>query len=255
MSLRAARAGLALLVLAMPPWSIAAAQTPPPPADVNAAARSAVQVCVQRIETAPVGLPELEERCPGLAAALDAAGVRPLIIDSSRTRFDRSSLKQLPSLIHPAVGPAPSVAALAAVLRGLRGTPAPSRAWWRRLLDWLSERLTPKQQSDSSSWLSGVLRFMAGLQWLWAAVIWGTIIALPIAVVVIVMREVRAVGKRSIDEPLTAADAADAAEAGPLQSRLALLRQLPPGQRPAQLFAMLIGADVLGSLPDQSSWP
>ena len=253
-------AGLALLVSTMPPPGMAVAQSVSRAlgaragADAAAAAvaKSAIQDCLTRVAEETRGLLEIEKRCPDLLAALTAAGIRPLVIDSSRARFDRSSLSQLPSLMHPAAGPAPSVAALAPILRGLRGTTAPPRSWWQRLWDWLSEHLAPRQQPDSSfPWLSGVLRSLARLQWLWAVIIWGTIIALPVAVAIIVLREVRAMGKRSIDDAPTSGKVA---AAGPVQSRLALLRQLPPGQRPAQLFAMLIARLVAaGRLPPDRS--
>ncbi len=248
----AALARLALLVLAMPLWSVAAAQTAPPPADVNTAARSAIRLCIDRIDEKQVGLPELEMRCPDLSPALQAAGIRPLIIDSSRAEFDRYSLRRLSTLIHPAAGPAPAVAALAPILRGLHPMLAPSRSWWRRLLDWLNEHLAPQRQPNSSyPWLDGILRLLPRLQWLWTAIIWGTVIALPVGVVVIVVREVRAMGRRSTDNLLTATERA---LAGPHESRLARLRQLPLEQRPAQLFAMLISRLVAaGRLPPDRS--
>jgi hypothetical protein len=89
------------------------------------------------------------------------------------------------------------------------------------------------------------------MQWLWTGIIWGTCIALPICVVVIVLREVRAMGVRSIDDPVTAQEMA---AVGPVESRLALLRRAPLAQRPAQLFAMLITRLVAaGRLPPDRS--
>ncbi len=80
---------------------------------------------------------------------------------------------------------------------------------------------------------------------------WGTLIAVPIAAVIVVMREVRALGKRSIDAPLMANESAGI---GLPQSSLALLRQRPLAQRPAQLFAMLIARLVAaGRLPSDRS--
>lgn len=248
-------AALALVAVALLTGSLrdtAAAQTAVPPADANTAAIAALQDCVNRVGDDLVGLPQLEQRCPDLPAALRAAGIEPLLIDSSRAVLDRDSLRQLPGLLHRAAGPAPPVAALGSILRGLRATPAPPKSWWERLLVWLGEHLAPNQQSTSAAtWLTGLLRLLPRLQWLWTAIIWGMLIALPIVVVIVVMREVRALGKRSVDQPLTAGDAA---ATGLLQSRLALLRQAPLGQRPAQLFAMLIARLVAAGrlAPDRS---
>jgi hypothetical protein len=81
--------------------------------------------------------------------------------------------------------------------------------------------------------------------------IWATCIALPVAVVILVMREMRALGQRSVDDPIAAEQAMAAGRAG---SRLALLRQMPLGQRPAHLFVMLIARLVAaGRLPPDRS--
>ncbi len=253
MRLPAALALLAVALLTVSLSGTATAQTAVPPVDANTAATAAIRDCANRVGDDMVGLPELELRCPNLFAALQAAGIESLILDSSRALIDRDSLLQLPTLIHRAAGPAPPVAALGPILRGLRATPAsPPKSWWERFLEWLGERLLPKQQSTSSpNWLSGLLRLLPRLQWLSTALIWGTLIALPIVVAIVVMREVRALGKRSLDEPL---GAGEAAATHLLQSRLALLRQSPPGQRPAQLFALLITRLVAaGRLPPDRS--
>ncbi|HEY6455393.1 MAG TPA: hypothetical protein VIY90_08960 [Steroidobacteraceae bacterium] len=252
MRLRAAFALLAVALLTVSFRGMAAARTALAPADANTAATVAIQDCVDRVGGDLVGLPELERRCPDLRAALQAAGVEPLLIDSSRVVIDRDSLRQLPALIHRAVGPAPPVAALGPILRGLRVTPAPPKSWWERLLEWLGEHLAPQQRSTSAPpWLTGVLHFLPRLQWLWTAMIWCTLMALPIVVAIVVMREVRALGRRSVDEPLIAGEAA---ATGLRQSQLALLHQAPMGQRPAQLFAMLIARLVAaGRLPPDRS--
>jgi hypothetical protein len=83
------------------------------------------------------------------------------------------------------------------------------------------------------------------------AIIWGICIALPICVIVIVRLEARAMGRRSIDDPLAPGAAA---AAGRVDSRLALLQRTPLAQRPAQLFAMLITRLVAaGRLPPDRS--
>jgi hypothetical protein len=252
MRLRTAFALLAMTLLTVLLRDTAAAQSAVPSVDATTAATATIQECINRVDDDQVGLPQLERQCPDLSAALQAAGIERLIIDSSRAVLDRNSLRQLPTLIHPAAVRAPPVAALGPILRELHATPAPSKSWWVRFLEWLGEHLAPDQPSTSApAWLTGFLRLLPRLQWLWSAVIWATLIALPIVVVVVVMREVRALGKRSVDEPLTAGEAATA---GLLQSRLALLRQVPAEQRPAQLFAMLIARLVAaGRLPADRS--
>ncbi|HEV2701893.1 MAG TPA: DUF4129 domain-containing protein [Steroidobacteraceae bacterium] len=249
--MRAAWAALAAPLLFVVFARTAVAQTAPGAPDADAAARSAIDACVARIDNAPLGLPDLEQRCPDLPAALQAAGVRPLIIDSSRSRFNRNSLWLLRNLIHGTQGPAPAVAALAPVLRGLHPPAAVSRSWWVRLLEWLGEHLSNRQNFNPPTWFSGVLRALAKMQWLWTAIIWITVLALPVAVAVIVMREVRAMGRQSVDDPVAAGEMT---AAGPEASRLALLRQMPLAQRPAQLFAMLISRLVAaGRLPPDRS--
>ncbi len=223
-----------------------------PPAAAALDPKAVILACIDHIDGSLSGLPKLEQRCPDLQAALQAAGVRPLIIDSSRTVFDRQSLRRLSSLIHAANGPLPAVSALAPILQKLHGTAAPERPWWRRVWDWLLDHFAIGQPDDGSSpWWTDLRRLLGRAHWLWTTLIWGTIIALPIAVVIIVVREVRAMGTRSTDEPLAAG--AKAAAARP-ESQLALLRRAPLGQRPAQLFAMLITRLVAaGRLPPDRS--
>jgi hypothetical protein len=160
---------------------------------------------------------------------------------------------QLQTLLHRTIGPAPAVSALTPFLQKPPRALG-SRSWWQRLWDWLLERLMPKnQQNPNYSWLEQIARALGRVRWLWMTIIWGTIIALPIVVVVIVMREVRAMGRRSIDDPVTAAAMAVLAP-GTRDSSLALLRRAPLGQRPAQLFAMLIPRLVAaGRLPADRS--
>jgi hypothetical protein len=249
MSLRAAWAWPALIVLALSHWGTAAAQRAPGAAAV-AAAKATIAACSARLGGAPTGLAELEGRCPELAAALQSAQIGPLIISSSRDRLDRQSLTQLQRLLHRTIGPAPAVSALTPFLQRSSSTLG-SRSWWQRLWDWLLARFMPKNQQNPYSWLEQIARALGRVHWLWVAIIWGTIIALPIVVVVIVMREVRAMGRRSIDDPVMAAALL---APGTRDASLALLRRAPLGQRPAQLFALLISRLVAaGRLPPDRS--
>jgi hypothetical protein len=250
MSSPAAWAWPALIVLAMLHWGTAAAQRAPD-AEAVAAANAAIVACGSRLDGAPTGLAELEGRCPELAAALQTAQIGPLIIGSSRDRLDRQSLRQLQRLLHRTTGPAPAVSALTPFLQHPHSTLA-SRSWWQRLWDWLLERLMPKNlQNPNYSWLEQIARALGRARWLWAAIIWGAILALPIFVVVIIVREVRAMGRRSIDDPVTAAALV---APGVRDPSLAQLRRTPLGQRPAQLFAMLISRLVAaGRLPPDRS--
>jgi hypothetical protein len=251
MTLRGAWAAPALIVLVLPLGGAATAQQAPG-AETEATTRSAIGDCARAVGGEPNGLAELEKRCPQLGPALQTAQLEPLIIASSRDRLDQHSLQQMQRLLHAARGPAPAVAALAPILHGARTGAASSRSWWQRLWDWLYERLSPKSQLNSANpWLAAVVRALARAHWLWVAIIWGTFIALPIAIIVIVVREVRAMGARSSDDP-TQVD--EARHPGPSASQLALLRRMPLAQRPAQLFALLIGRLVAaGRLPPDRS--
>jgi hypothetical protein len=239
MTLRAAWAWPALLLMAIP-------------LSGHADPKSAIGDCAAHTDGRATGLSELEKDCPPLQAALEQVQIRPLIIDSSGSRLDRHSLLQLQRLLHTSAGQAPDVAALKPILRGLTTTTvAPPRSWWQRLWDWLIEHFTPQQQGSSGPWLADLMRLAMRARWLWTAIIWCTLIALPVAVGVIVWREVRAMGRRSNDE-LTKTGAA--AAASPSQSRLAVLRAAPLSQRPALLFTMLIGRLIAaGRLPPDRS--
>ena len=249
MTPRVVRAWPALLLLALLPAALTPAQNAPPDPAI-ADAQSVIRDCSGRIDDRPTGLSELETQCPQLQGALAQAQVRPLIIDSSRSRLDRHSLGQLRRLLHTAAGPAPDTAALTPVLKGLTVTTVAPRPWWRRVWDWLVEHFTP-QHSGSDPWLVELLRSALQIKWLWTAIIWVTLIALPIAVGIVVWLEVRAMGRRSNDER---AESGAAAGLGASLSRLAQVRRAPLSQRPALLFALLIGRLVAaGRLPPDRS--
>jgi hypothetical protein len=245
---RGVRGWWALALLALFACSAARAQGAPP-ADTAAAARTVIADCARRISGAATGLAQVEERCPELASALQAAGIRPLIIASSRDRFDRDSLLRLETLLHPAPMARPDVSKLDPILRALRGPTAPSRSWWQRLWDWIVKHLTGKEPKPGDIWWVQIARQLIGARWLWTSLILIALVALVIAVVVVVMREVRA-GHTSE----TASATTPNGQVGPADSSLALLRQVPLGERPARLFAMLISRLVsAGRLPADRS--
>jgi len=254
MRLRTASAALALLLAGA--RCVAAALQPAAPVavpiDATARLQRVLEECRGTLSDDPVGLPELEQRCPALQAALQAAGIRALLIDSSRPRLYRDSLRQLGRLVHRPAGPAPTTASLEPILRALRGPAAPPRSWWQRLWDWLAAHLSVRQgQQAAQPWLNGLVRLLGRATWLWAVIIWSTVIALPIAVVVIVLREVRALGARSLDQR-PAAPAGRSLDRS--VSELALLRRAPLAERPARLFALLVARLVAaGRLPPDRS--
>jgi len=243
-------AWLALTLLAVPAWGPAWAQGASP-ADPDAAARAAIGECAMRIDARPTGLAQVEQRCPELPSALQAAGIRSLLIASSRDRFDRNSLLALRALLHPAPGAAPDVGKLAPILRELHPPVATTRSWLQRLWDWIVRRFTGKEPPPNNAWLSEIVRQMINARWLWISLIGCALVAVVIAVIVVVVREVRARRGR-MDQP--AAAPRPGTVAGPADSRLALLRRAPLEQRPAQLFAMLISRLVsAGRLPADRS--
>jgi hypothetical protein len=234
-------------------WNIAAAQSESP-GDTNAATRTAIGTCIGQINDVPSGLNELNKRCPQLASSLQSAQVGPLIISSSRDRFDRSSLIQLQRLLHPAMHPAPAVSLLKPIIQRLEGPAAVTgRPWWRRLWDWVLEHFNHKPtQQSSNAWMAEFVRQLGRAHWLWKAIIWGSLIALPILIAIVVVREVRAMGRRSSDD--VAPQPVEAARGGAPASRLALLHQVPLGQRPARLFTLLVSRLVTaGRLPPDRS--
>jgi hypothetical protein len=234
MMLRGGRAWLTLALLALSAGNAAWAQGAPP-ADVNAAAKAVIADCASRLGGVATGLAEVEGRCPGLVSALQAAGIRPLIIASSRDRFDRQSLLWLATLLHPALTTGPDVSRLEPILRGLRKPVVRSSTWWQRVWDWIVKHLNGNAPNPADSWWAKFVRQIIAAPLLWASLILCALVALVVAVVVVVAREIRA-GRTS--KP--ASVAIPIAPIGPANSQLALLRQVPLAQRPARLFAMLI---------------
>lgn len=234
MMLRGGRAWQTVVLLTL--WACRAAWgQDAPPADVKVAANEVIADCASRLDGVVTGLGEIEGRCPELAAALQTAGVRPLIIATSRDRFDRQSLRGLLTLLHPAFTTGPDVTRLDAILRGLRGPVVQSHSWWQRVWDWLVKHLFGNGSTPEDSWWNKFVRHALGAPMLWTGLILCALVALVVAVVVIVAREIRA-GRTS----KVASVAIPIVPIGPASSQLALLRQVPLAQRPARLFAMLI---------------
>jgi uncharacterized protein DUF4129 len=233
MTLRDSKAWLTLVVVGLSVCGAARAQDAPA-ADVDAAARVVIADCASKLGAGAAGLEKVEERCPELASALQAAGIRPLIIASSRDRFDRQSLLSLVTFLHPAVTTGPDVSRLGPILRGMQ-KPVARPSWWQRVWDWIGKHLFGSSPDSADSWWAKIVRQTIGAPWLWITLILCALVALVVAVVVVVAREVRA-GRTGKD----ASAAIPIAPIGPPGSQLALLRQLPLTQRPARLFAMLI---------------
>ncbi|HEY3731871.1 MAG TPA: DUF4129 domain-containing protein [Steroidobacteraceae bacterium] len=234
MMLRRGRVWLTVGLLAVSACNTAWAQGAPP-ADVNAAAKAVIADCASRLGSGATGLAQVEGHCPELASALQTAGVRPLIIASSRDRFDRQSLPWLATLLHPALATGPDVSRLDPILRGLRRPVAQSSSWWQRVWHWIVRHLNGNAPNAADSWWAKFVRQVIGAPLLWAGLILCALVALVVAVVVVVAREIRA-GRTSKAPPV----AIPIAPIGPASSQLALLRQVPLAQRPARLFALLI---------------
>jgi hypothetical protein len=247
MLLRGARAWLSWASLALFACSAAWAQGASP-ADADAATKAVIADCASRIGNATTGLAEIEGRCPQLASALQAAGIRPLIIASSRDQFDRLSLLWLEPLLHAARAARPDASKLEPILRALRAPAASRPSWWQRVWDWIVKHLGGEEQKPGDVWWVKFVQQAVGARWLWTSLILCALVALVIAVVMVVAREVRA-GRSGKTASATAI-----APVGPAESQLALLHQVPLAQRPARLFAMLISRLVsAGRLPADRS--
>ncbi|MBS0375647.1 MAG: hypothetical protein JSR73_13800 [Proteobacteria bacterium] len=206
--------------------------------------REFVADCAAKLPPDAHGLDALEERCPGLRATLEEAGLAALLSERTRDSLDAISLRPALELMAPGAGagPGPDPARLPAVLARLHEA-ADSPGLWARFKDWVRRLLDSRDAAKPSSWW---------IRWLdrvnpSAAVVRGLYYALIVLVVAgaatLVVGELRATGALAgrrwrpgwRARPEATGTGADA---GPL----ATLRTATAADRPRLLLALLVDA-------------
>lgn len=159
----------------------------------HAGPREFVADCAAHLPEDVAGLDDLEEQCPGLNAALEEAGLAPLLSDDTRDSLDAVTLRPALALMDAGAGRAPDPLAVGQVLKSL-GKNVESPSLWSRFKDWVRQLLGRPQDGHTPTWLDrwlGRLTFSEAV----ARVLGHVLIALIIGgAIAVIVAEVRATG-------------------------------------------------------------
>jgi hypothetical protein len=154
----------------------------------------------------------LDKQCPGLDAALDALGLKPLLSAEERRRLDGTALRKLAALSShyagatPALGP--KVVSLAAIADQVNGKKTETRSWWDRFTAWVREWLA-RPEASGKSWFDEWLHRVSESTSLLSAILYicmAIVIAAALAVIIMEMRAAGLLRRRKRIESLSQED-------------------------------------------------
>jgi hypothetical protein len=159
-----------------------------------------VRQCADTASPTLSGVKSLEAVCPGLEDALAGSGLDKVFIEGWRQKISAHALADVSALAQQysrAQWHAPDIASLAKALESLQPQAPKIPSWWQSLKTWLKNWLS-RSDSALASWLNRLLdrwsaqtdvsvTFLKILTYCLAALV-------VIAAVVIVVREIRALG-------------------------------------------------------------
>ncbi|MEJ0100304.1 MAG: hypothetical protein WDO12_11470 [Pseudomonadota bacterium] len=202
-----------------------------PPAD---APRAVIANCAATAPAKHTGLTQLEQDCPGIEAALTQLRLADALADGVADRIDARSLDELLAATRAASHAGPDPGQLDSVLKDLHAKDAPESRW-QRFRRWLERLLMPRAGGSASPWLSQWLQRLTPGKLVSEIILWGLMITVVVAALIVVVRELRASELRWANPLRRARRAGTAAMPGPADETVEW-RQLDVPQRPAALF-------------------
>jgi hypothetical protein len=199
-----------------------------------------VRQCADSAPPTLSGVKALEAVCPGLQGALDSTGFDKILIDGWQEKIDAHALAELGGLAERysrSSRHAPDTASLSKALESLQEQAPKISSWWQSFKTWLKNWLA-RSDSALASWLNRLLdRWSAQTDEsvTFLKIVTYCLTALVvIAAVVIVIREIRAlgVGRR-------ARHALDATSSNAITPQRDLEPQLVPGSASDALAVLL----------------
>lgn len=151
--------------------------------------------CAGRLGASVKGLEAIRAVCPDIEQTLASLKLDVMLPADWRTRLDATAIGDLSALETRYTGQSPSARADDAILRSIAARlngDSGSPSWWHRLFAWLESVFEPKD-GGSRSWLRTLPAWLLNQRaWWWVRQVILTLIV--VTLVVIAMRELRAVG-------------------------------------------------------------
>jgi hypothetical protein len=139
----------------------------------------------------------LDKQCPGLDAALDALGLKPLLSAEERRRLDGTALRKLAALSSHYAGATPAggpkVVSLAAIADEVNGKKTETRSWWDRFTAWVREWLA-RPEASGKSWFDEWLHRVSESTSLLSAILYICMAIVIAAALAVIIMEMRAAG-------------------------------------------------------------
>jgi hypothetical protein len=171
---------------------------------VSAAPLDDLRDCADRVASRRIAEMTLDKQCPGLDAALDALGLKPLLSAEERRRLDGTALRKLAalSLYYAGATPArgPKLASLAVIADQVNGKKTETRSWWDRFTAWVREWLA-RPEASGKSWFDEWLHRVSESTSLLSAILYicmAIVIAAALAVIITEMRAAGLLGRRKL---------------------------------------------------------
>lgn len=217
-------------------------------AQEDRSARQVLDDCIESVEADVIGMPALEEKCPGLEQALADLGLEPFIADWQWDSIGAYGLMTLRDVeqrySEPPANRELSVDSLNSVLNELKQPAQAERplTWFERFQRWL-RNLVSKQGSGGNSWLSRWLDEYSLTETGRNILFYGSLILVVALAVAVIINEVRVArkGRRKKDRTQAASTAGVSAEA---LARSLDLDAAARSERPSILLQMLVAALV-----------
>lgn len=214
-------------------------------AQEDRSARQVLDECIDSVEPDVIGMPALEEKCPGLEQALVDLGLDPFLSDSQWDTVGAYGLMSLRGVLDRYSAPPPARSVPAESLRSiLDELKQPAQAerpltWLERFKRWLRTFLG-QQESEKDSWLS---RWLSGHSLSETArniLVYSLLTLVVLIAVGVVVNEVRVARKGRRKRDRAGVSGASGGSADALAARLLDLDAAARSERPSILLHMLV---------------
>jgi hypothetical protein len=233
--------------IALALWLLAA---PAVFAQEDRSARQVLDECVESVEADVLGMPALEEECPGLEQALVDLGLEPFIADSQWETIGAYGLMSLQSVEQRYREPPPATKAmqvdsLESVLDELRQPVQAEQplTWFERFKRWLRNLMSSKDSGDDS-WLTRWLDEYRLSETARNIIFYGSVVLVVLLAVAVIVNEVRVARKGRRKKDRTGAADAAGVFGEALTVRSLDLDAASRSERPSILLQMLVATLV-----------
>lgn len=219
-------------------------------AQEDRSARQVLDDCVESVETDVIGMPALEQHCPGLEQALADLGLDAFIADWQWDAIGVYGLTSLQSM-EQRYREAPAAAAvqvdsLHSVLDELRQPVQAEQqlTWFERFKRWLRNLLSPQDAADTDSWLARWLSEHRLSDTARNILFYGSVILIVLLAAAVIVNEVRVARKGRRKRARNDASGAERGVSDVLAAGSLDLDRATRAERPSILLQMLVATLV-----------